>query len=421
MRRLLVVVLALAIIGVAAFWVVTAPARIPASALPPRTPDLANGKTMFNAGGCAACHAPDKEDRTRLSGNVALKSPFGTFYAPNISPDPGDGIGAWSEADFVTAMLKGASPSGTHYYPAFPYGSYQRMKLDDVRDLFAYLSGLPPVKGRARDHDLPSYLKIRRTLGGWKFLFLDGRPFVADPARSAQWNRGAYLVEGLEHCSACHSPRNSLGAERSGMALTGGVYTDQVSADSLRTWSAPNLTSAPNGLASWSVEEIVGYLKTGRNSAAATFGPMNEVIMNSTQYLTDADLHAMATYLKALPANPGDVGAAASEEVTTAGSAVYDVHCGTCHQPSGMGADDSGPRLAGSLVVQATDPASLINIIIYGPQLPQPAPPVGNWKKMDPYGDKLSDDEIAQLASYLRGAWGNKGGEVTAAQVAKQR
>jgi mono/diheme cytochrome c family protein len=129
----------------------------------------------------------------------------------------------------------------------------------------------------------------------------------------------------------------------------------------------------------------------------------------------------MATYLKSLPANPGDVGAAASEEVTTAGSAVYDVHCGTCHQPSGMGADDSGPRLAGSLVVQASDPASLINIVIYGPQLPQPAPLLGNWKKMEPYGDKLSDDEIAQLSSYLRSAWGNKGGEVTAAQVARQR
>jgi mono/diheme cytochrome c family protein len=293
MRRLLVVVLALAIVGVAAFWVVTAPARIPASALPPRTPDLANGKTMFNAGGCAACHAPDKEDRTRLSGNVALKSPFGTFYAPNISPDPGDGIGAWSEADFVTAMLKGASPSGTHYYPAFPYGSYQRMKLDDVRDLFAYLSGLPPVKGRARDHDLPSYLKIRRTLGGWKFLFLDGRPFVADPARSAQWNRGAYLVNGPGHCAECHSPRNLLGGIIERQRFAGGP--DPEGGDG---W-IPNITQA--GIGDYSENDIAGILETGDMPNGDSVGGSMRAVVRNTSQLSPEDRAAIAAYIKSLP------------------------------------------------------------------------------------------------------------------------
>ena len=167
---------------------------------------------MFYAGGCASCHmSPDQDDKTRLGGGRPLKSPFGTFYAPNISSDPKDGIGNWSEANFVTAMLKGTSPDGKHYYPAFPYTSYQRMRLEDVRDLFAFMKTLPAVPGQVRDHDLPAHFKFRRMLGGWKFLFLDGEKFTPDPNRPATWNRGAYLVNGPGHCAECHSPRNLLG------------------------------------------------------------------------------------------------------------------------------------------------------------------------------------------------------------------
>jgi mono/diheme cytochrome c family protein len=377
------------------------------------------GKYLTTAGNCGACHtAPGGK---LMAGGLAFQTPFGTIHSTNITSDAQTGIGKWTVAQFQQALRQGIDADGSHLYPVFPYTSFTNVTNEDAASIFAYLKTLPAVRQAELPNEMSFPYNQRWLLTAWNTLFFTAGPYKPDPARSAEWNRGAYLVEGLEHCSACHSPRNSLGAERTSQALTGGVYKDKVSADSVRTWSAPNLTGAGNGLASWSVEALAAYLKTGQNSAAATFGPMNEVIMNSTQYLTDADLHAMATYLKSLPANPGDVGAAASEEVTTAGSAVYDVHCGTCHQPSGMGADDSGPPLAGSPIVQAGDPASLLNIIIYGPQLPQPAPPVGNWKKMDPYGDKLSDDEIAQLSSYLRGAWGNKGGEVTAAQVAKQR
>ena len=202
LRKLVMLVVILAVIGAAAFWFITMPATVSADALGSYTPDLDNGKTMFYAGGCASCHAtPNQDDKTKLGGGLALKSPFGTFYPPNISPDRNDGIGGWSEADFVTAMWKGTSPDGSHYYPAFPYTSYQRMRLEDVRDLFAYLKTLPAVQGKVRDHDLPIYLKLRRTLGGWKLLFLDGSEFKPDPSKSAQWNRGAYLVNGPGHCA----------------------------------------------------------------------------------------------------------------------------------------------------------------------------------------------------------------------------
>ena len=186
LRNLAIAAVLGAALGFAVFWIVTIPATVSASALPPYTPNLDNGKTMFNIGGCASCHAvPDKDpkkvDHTRLGGGLALGSPFGTFYAPNISPDAKDGIGAWSEADFVTAMWDGTAPDGSHLFPAFPYASYRHMQLNDVRDLFAYLKTLPPVAGKVRDHDLAFPFNIRRLVGGWKFLFLKGGPYVPDP------------------------------------------------------------------------------------------------------------------------------------------------------------------------------------------------------------------------------------------------
>ena len=223
LRKLIILVIVLAVVGLGVFWVVTLPATVSAGSLPAHNVNLANGKDMFNAGGCAACHAvPGQEDRTRLGGGLGLKSPYGTFYAPNISPDPGDGIGRWSEAEFVSAVMKGTSPDGSHYFPAFPYTSYQRMALADVRDMFAFMKTLPPVNGKVRDHDVAFPFNFRRLLGGWKFLFLDGQPFKPDPAQSAQWNRGAYLVNALSHCAECHSPRNALGGIVESQRFAGG-------------------------------------------------------------------------------------------------------------------------------------------------------------------------------------------------------
>lgn len=289
-----VVVVALAL---AAFWFLTIPDTISASALASHTPDLANGKTMFNAGGCASCHAiPKQEDKTKLGGGLALGSPFGTFYVPNISSDRIDGIGAWNEAQFVTAMVKGTSPTGEHLFPAFPYTSYQRMTLDDIRDLFAYLKTLPPVTGKVRDHALPFPFNIRRTLGLWKFLFLDGRPFIPNPSQSAQWNRGSYLVNAPGHCAECHSPRNMLGAVKRNLRFTGGPAPDGQG-------GVPNITQQK--LKNWTVKDIADTLTTGMTpDADFVGGSMVEVVRNTSQ-LSVADREAMATYIKSLPAAGG--------------------------------------------------------------------------------------------------------------------
>jgi len=297
MRKLLAAVVLATLIGAGVFWVVTIPATMPASALTPRTTDAANGREMFYAGGCAACHAtPGQDDRTRLGGGLALNSPFGTFYVPNISPDQNDGIGKWTEAEFVTAMLKGTSPDGRHYFPAFPYASYQRMRLDDVRDLFAHLKTLPPVQGKVRDHDVPFPFNVRRLLGGWKFLFLDGKPLEPDPAKSAAWNRGAYLVNGPGHCAECHSPRNALGGLIRAQAFAGGPNPEG------KGW-VPNITQ--QGMKDYSEKDFTYLLESGNTPEGDSVGGAMAPVIRNTSQLTPEDRAAMATYLKSLPAVEG--------------------------------------------------------------------------------------------------------------------
>lgn len=294
LRKLIILAVILAVIAAAAFWFITMPARVSASTLPAYAPNLENGKTMFYAGGCASCHAiPNQDDKTRLGGGRGLKSPFGTFYVPNISPDRNDGIGAWSEVDFVTAMWKGTSPAGEHFYPAFPYTSYQHMRLEDLRDLFAYLKTLPPVQGKVRDHDLPIQFKFRRLLGGWKFLFLDGQPFKPDPTKSAQWNRGAYLVNGPGHCAECHSPRNLLGGIIQSQRFAGGP--DPEGGDG---W-VPNITQA--GIGDYSERDIERILETGDMPDGDSVGGAMTAVVENTSKLPAADRAAIAAYVKSLP------------------------------------------------------------------------------------------------------------------------
>ena len=378
------------------------------------------GRYLAAAGNCVSCHT--SEEGQPFAGGLAFATPFGTLYSTNITPDEETGIGKWSKEDFVRAVRQGVRPDGAHLYPAFPYTAYTKLSDDDVGALFAYFKTLPAVDSANTENQLKFPFNQRWTLGIWKAMYFDEARFTPDKSKSAPLNRGAYLVEALGHCSSCHSPRNFMGAERSGLAMTGGEYTDKVATGELRTWSAPNLTSAPNGLKSWPLEDLSAYLHTGRNGFTETFGPMNEVIMNSTRHLSEADTRAIATYIKSLPANPGDIAAPASEETLQSGETLYNVHCGTCHLPSGLGSlhEDSGARLAGSPLVQASNPASLINNILYSPQLPNPPLPK-RWKKMPAFADELADEEIADIASYVRHAWGNTGGAVTPDQVAKQR
>ena len=293
LRRIILALVVAAVIGGAVLWWLTIPAIVPANALPAYTPNAANGLTTFNAGGCSSCHAvPAQPDRLKLGGGLAIASPFGTFYSPNISPDPADGIGRWSEAEFVSAVLKGSSPSGAHYFPAFPYASYAHAKVEDVSDLFAYLKTLAPVSGKVRDHDVGFPFNIRRNVGIWKFLFLDDKPFLADGSKSPQWNRGAYLVNSFGHCAECHSPRNALGGIIASQRFAGGPNPEG------EGW-VPNITQ--KRLGEWSAKDIAYFLKTGElPDGDSVGGAMTRVIKNTSQ-LSDADLAAMADYLKSLP------------------------------------------------------------------------------------------------------------------------
>ncbi|UYO53037.1 c-type cytochrome [Rhodopseudomonas palustris] len=298
-RTLGVVIVVAAMIGIAAFWLLTMPVTVSADRLPPRTANLENGRTVFFAGGCAECHAtPKQDDRTRLGGGLGLKSEFGTFYVPNISPDPNDGIGKWTEADFVSAVMRGTAPGAVHLYPAFPYPSYAHARLDDVRDLFGYIKTLPAVAGRAPPNDVPFPFSIRRAVGLWKLLFFDDTPFTPDPAQSAQWNRGAYLVNSFGHCAECHSPRNALGGIVAAQRFAGGPDPEG------RGW-VPNITQ--KGLGDWSAGDIAYFLETGMTPEGdSAGGSMAQVIRNTSQLGKD-DREAIAAYIKSLPPMQGPV------------------------------------------------------------------------------------------------------------------
>ena len=301
LRRALTAVVLLGLAAAAVMWVLTAPKPLPASALAAGYhPNLANGETMFIAGNCSACHAtPGQDDRTKLGGGVKLKSPFGTFVAPNISPDPKNGIGGWSELAFVNAVKRGVDDEGQHLYPAFPYSAYSLMKTSDVRDLFAYIKTLPAVATPSAPHELKFPFSIRPSVGFWKLLYFRPHEYAPDPKRSAAWNRGAYLAEGPAHCAECHTPRNSLG----------GVEADKLYAGAPNLEAggrfASNITPHKDGIGDWSEQDIADFLKSGTDKCFNEPTGMREVIA-STSHLSDADLAAIAAYLHALPPIAGN-------------------------------------------------------------------------------------------------------------------
>jgi mono/diheme cytochrome c family protein len=293
LRRTLLVALCVLAAAFGVYWWLTSPRTLVIVAAAATAPNLANGQIIFNAGGCSSCHAvPNQPDRLRLGGGLAIPSPFGTFYAPNISPDPADGIGRWNEADFVNAVTRGISPEGTNYFPAFPYTSYAHVKVQDVRDLFAYVKTLAQVPGKVRDHDVPFPFNIRRNVGVWKLLFMDDKPFMADPAHSVSWNRGAYLVNGFGHCAECHSPRNFLGGIIAAQRFAGGPDPDG------EGW-VPNITR--KGLGDWNDKDIAYFLETGQTpDGDSAGGSMVRVIRNTSQ-LRAEDRAAIAEYIVSLP------------------------------------------------------------------------------------------------------------------------
>ena len=298
MGRLTGLALLLAMIGAAAFWFLTEPRlAIPREnyAALEKQADPARGEVIFNAGGCAACHAtPGQEDRLKLGGGLVLPSQFGKFHVPNISPDTVGGIGLWSAGDLANAMLAGVSPKGEHYYPAFPFTTYAHAKTGDIADLWAFLRTLPPVSASKTAHELPFPFSIRRGLGLWKQLFLDRTPVADDPSKSPSWNRGRYLTEALGHCAECHSPRNFIGGIDSGKRYSGGPNPEGKGI-------VPNITQAPDGLAKWSRDDIAELLKSGFTPEYDSVGGSMAAVVRNTSRLPEADRIAMAEYIKSLP------------------------------------------------------------------------------------------------------------------------
>lgn len=373
--------------------------------------NIARGAYLARAGDCMACHTA--RGGVPYAGGRALDTPFGRLFAPNITPEPSTGIGSWSADDFWRALHNGTSRDGRLLYPAFPYTNYTKVTRADSDALFAYFRSLPPVRQQNTPHALRFPYNQQLTLAGWRLLYFRPGVQAAEPARDADWNRGAYLVEGLGHCSACHSTRNRLGATDG--ALGGGLIPTL-------GWYAPALTSnAEAGMGAWSEEHIVQLLGTGVAPGASVTGPMAEVVAQSLQHLTREDLAAMARYLKSLPGEAPEKKPhpAPPREVMEAGARLYARHCAACHGERGEGKGPY-PLLAGNRALRLDEPVNAIRVVLNGGFPPGTA---GNPRPygMPPFSHVLDDAQVANLVTYLRASWGNAAAPVSAAQVNRYR
>ncbi|MDD2712933.1 MAG: cytochrome c [Simplicispira sp.] len=389
------------------------------------TPELiAQGAYLARVGGCKGCHTA--QGGKPYAGGRGMETPFGVVYAPNLTPDPATGLGPWSAGEFWRALHHGRSRDGRLLYPAFPYLQYTQVTRADADAIYAYLRSLPAVAQANRPHALGFPFNTQLALAGWRALFFKPGTAVPEAARSAQWNRGAYLVHGLGHCAACHTPRNALGGPRSSQPLGGGLIP-------VENWYAPALnTESEAGVAHWPISDVVALLQTGRAPQASVMGPMAEVVFGSTQYLTDADARAMAVYLQSLvlprPSAPHAAqvlqAQGAPDVPKTAalgqGAQVYGTHCAQCHGEKGQGQPGAFPALAGNRAVTLADPSNLVRVLLQGGYLPATA---GNPRPhgMPPFQQTLRDDEVAAVASFVRSAWGNQAGSVATIEVYRAR
>ena len=373
---------------------------------------VARGEALTRAGDCISCHTA--RGGPAYAGGRAIETPFGNVYASNLTPDPETGLGRWSADEFWRALHHGRSKSGRLLYPAFPYPNYTRVSRADADAMFAYLQSLPAVVQPNREHNLGFPFGTQAALAVWRALYFRPAVHVDDPARSAEWNRGAYLVEGLGHCNACHSARNALGATRGTLDLQGGLIPVQ-------NWYAPSLASPHEAsVAAWPKQEVIQLLKTGIAPQGFVMGPMSEVVLNSTQHLSDVDLAAMATYLQALPPPEGDAPPPAVPLASARGATLYRDHCVACHGERGEGVPGAYPALAKSRAVTLRSPANLVHIVLEGGFPPSTA---GNPRPygMPPFAPVLQDADVAELLSFLRASWGNRAAPVSALDVARAR
>jgi mono/diheme cytochrome c family protein len=370
---------------------------------------VTRGRYLADLGDCAACHSAPHGPA--FSGGVPFSASFGTVYSANITPDRETGIGAWTPDQFYAAMHFGVRPDGAHLYPAFPYAYFSLLDRADTDALFSYLKTLAPARVLPHPNELGFPFNLRAVMWFWDLMFLDRRLFQADPSESAAWNRGAYLVGGLGHCGACHTPKDRLFGDEMNRVYQGGVVDN---------WFAANLTPAPrDGIGAWSEADIVQFLKTGRNQFTTAAGSMQDVITLSTSRMTDADLMAIATYLKALPPAPNPAPPAPDPASMQAGAATFAQSCAACHAPTDPAAPPDYPKLAGDTMVVGRDATTVLRILLAGDQSAT-SPTVKTGYSMPSFAT-LSDAEIANVATFVRNAWGNSAPSVTLRDVARLR
>lgn len=387
---------------------------------------ISKGKYIATAGDCVACHSiAGKESFT---GGLKMMTPVGAIYSTNITPDKATGIGEYTYDDFAKALRQGIAKDGRHLYPAMPYTAYAKVNDEDMHALYAYMMhGVTAVHAENRKSDIPWPLNMRWPLALWNLAFHDDNAYAADTTKSAEWNRGAYLVQGLGHCGTCHTPRGIAYQEKS-LDQQGKTY---LTGGTLEGWHAPDLTgNAKSGLGSWSNEDIALFLKTGRTNTSAAFGSMTDVVEHSTQYLSQADLAAVASYLKSLPASAPDAPSAPSADTTTAalirgdisvpGSRLYMDNCSGCHRLDGKGYAKTFPSLAGNSAILSDDPSSVISIVLRGGKMAVTKEAVTGLAMPD-FAWRLNDQQVADLVTFIRNGWGNQAPAVSADQVAKLR
>lgn len=371
---------------------------------------LRRGRYLVIAGDCVSCHT--RAGGPPFNGGRGLRTPFGTIYTPDITGDGATGLGKWTTAQFFRALNDGVAADGTHLYPAFPFPHFTIIPRGDSDAILAYLKSVPGEAYTAPSNRLPFPIDLRISALAWHVLFFRNHAFHPDSSKSASWNRGAYLVEGPEHCGACHTPRNLFGAEEKSRLLQGAT---------LDNWVAPDLTGNPRtGLGRWSAAEIVQFLKTGRNAHSDAAGSMAEVVSYSTSLLSDEDLKGIASYLKSLPPSAAQKAETADERSMRAGAAVYSDSCTACHYARGQGSPGLFPPLAGSAVTQQSDPAAVIRLTLAGGRA-GPTPTRPSPISMPAFAWKLTDQEVADVVTYVRNSWGNRASPVSADDVAKLR
>jgi mono/diheme cytochrome c family protein len=408
-----------AAVAAGVYW--THPGFLPKTEAPvaanPTTQVIERGEYLARAGDCVACHT--NPGGKEFAGGRPMVTPFGALYVPNITPDEETGIGAWTPEDFYRMMHTGVSRDGTLLYPAMPFASYTRVTRGDSDAIYAYLMSVPPAKLKNRPHELRFPFNNRELLLGWRTLYLKEGEYKSDPKQSVEWNRGAYLVQGLGHCAMCHTAINALGGSSESKAFEGGMIPNQ-------NWYAPSLTSNREaGLGNWEIQEIADLLQAGTSHRGTTYGPMAEVVYNSLQYLTDTDARSMAVYLKALPQRdseplPTSQARLVAPNVMELGRKVYAKQCAVCHGDEGKGQPPAYPPLASNQSITMASPVNSIRMVLNGGYS------AGTKKNPRPYGMPpfshiLSDDEVAAVVTYVRVAWENNGTPVAPSQANELR